>query len=424
MKYVQELGGVMAARIGPQGLADPHWTQAMANARQGVAFVRQAMADNSLPLLNYPARTDDLDALAPHAAWLSGFERLMLFGTGGSSLGAMALTALGPSRGPELVFQDNLEPVGLARILEGDVRRTAFIVISKSGSTAETLAQTLAAMAALEKQGRDFADHFLFVTEPGENLLRRMGARHRIRTLDHDPGVGGRYSVLTLVGLLPAMATGFDAHAVRRGAWAVLQSCLNDADAAPIAGAAAMTELARAHGVSALVLMPYEQRLDQFSRWYAQLWAESLGKDGQGTLPVRALGPVDQHSQVQLYLGGPRDKAYTIILPPHDGAGPLLHSRYAGQDAALDYLDGRTLGDLLMAEGRATAEALIRNGRPTRVMMLGAMDEETMGALFMHFILETILAAQIMGVNAFDQPAVEEGKILTRQYLAETPKRA
>ena len=154
-----------------------------------------------------------------------------------------------------------------------------------------------------------------------------------------------------------------------------------------------------------------------------QLWAESLGKDGKGTLPVRAVGTVDQHSQLQLYLAGPADKLFTVILTEAAGTGRVVPPELA-QGEALSYLAGRKMGDLLDAEQRATAETLIRHGRPTRLLRLGRVDEAAMGALMMHFFLETIITAHLWSVDPFDQPAVEEGKILARQYLGKMRKPA
>jgi glucose-6-phosphate isomerase len=169
--------------------------------------------------------------------------------------------------------------------------------------------------------------------------------------------------------------------------------------------------------------MPYVSRLDAFGLWYRQLWAESLGKDGTGTTPINALGPVDQHSQLQLYLAGPRDKLFTLIQLASAGSGAKIELAAAGPGAAgedaLAPLAGRRLGDLLDAMARATAETLVRNGHPLRLIRLARLDEEVIGALFMHFMLETIVAAGLLGVNPFDQPAVEESKVLARQYLAE-----
>jgi glucose-6-phosphate isomerase len=176
--------------------------------------------------------------------------------------------------------------------------------------------------------------------------------------------------------------------------------------------------LAERRGIGVTVLMPYVDRLAPFGLWFRQLWAESLGKDGKGTTPVRALGAVDQHSQLQLYLAGPADKLFTLLVLQQDGQGALLPPDLAG-DPALAYLAGRRLGDLLAAEQRATATSLLRHGRPTRVLRLPRLDEASLGALFMHFMLETIIAAALWGVDAFDQPAVEQGKVLARQYLGE-----
>jgi len=187
-------------------------------------------------------------------------------------------------------------------------------------------------------------------------------------------------------------------------------------EAPPALGAALAVAAMRA-GLSQTVLMPYVDRLAEFGLWFRQLWAESLGKDGQGTTPIRALGTVDQHSQLQLYLGGPRDKLFTLITAPSAGVGRRV-DRALADDERLGYLAGRSLGDLLDAEARATYETLARNGRPTRLIALDRLDEAGLGALFMHFMLETILTARLIGVDPFDQPAVEEGKVLARRYLA------
>jgi glucose-6-phosphate isomerase len=164
------------------------------------------------------------------------------------------------------------------------------------------------------------------------------------------------------------------------------------------------------------VLMPYGNSLEPFAAWYVQLWAESLGKNGKGTTPVRALGPMDQHSQLQLYLDGPRDKMFTIITTAVQDTGPKIPDLSLPDDE-IEYLAGARIGDLVAAQQQATTEALIRRGRPTRVISLGQIDEAAMGALYMHFILETIVAARMLGVDPFDQPAVDEGKTLMKSYL-------
>src|SRR6185437_14837078 len=157
-------------------------------------------------------------------------------------------------------------------------------------------------------------------------------------------------------------------------------------------------------------------RLSRFAAWYVQLWGESLGKQGQGTTPVAALGPVDQHSQLQLYLDGAPQHLITIIRESCAGRGPRIPPDLA-KLAGASYLAGHSAGDLVAAQQRAIPDALIEAGRPVRTIDLDALDERAIGALMMHFMLETILAGHLLGVDPFDQPAVESGKVITRRYL-------
>ena len=214
---------------------------------------------------------------------------------------------------------------------------------------------------------------------------------------------------------------GLDVVAIRGGAGLALAPVLAKKKAADVPaalGAALSVALAETKGKSIAVLMAYADRLERFTRWYVQLWAESLGKDGKGTTPIAALGPVDQHSQLQLFIAGPRDKLFTVITTDRAGLGPCIDkdlAKLAGEPG----LGGKTIGDLVAAQGRATAETLAKNGCPVRTIHVPRIDEESLGELLMHFMLETIIAAQLIGVDAFDQPAVEEGKVLAKRYLAD-----
>jgi glucose-6-phosphate isomerase len=212
---------------------------------------------------------------------------------------------------------------------------------------------------------------------------------------------------------------GLDVVALREGAGEVLETLLaadGAARSAPALGAAMVLALTRHHGLHAVIMMPYGDRLRLFSNWFAQLWAESLGKDGEGTQPVAAAGPVDQHSLLQLFLDGPADKLLTIIMPATAGTGPRVPDSYRS-DPLIGYLAGRTVGDLTDCQQRATAETFARNGRPMRSIAIARLDERVMGALLMHFMLETIIMGLMMGIDPFDQPAVEQSKVLTREYL-------
>lgn len=412
--------------IGPGGLARADYEPLLAATAAPLAALANHHGAEKPRFLTVPARRDDLAVLAPLAdGFAARFETVVVLGTGGSSLGGQAICALadagfGPRRGhPRLVFIDNIDPDSLDGFWDSvDVTRTGFVAISKSGATAETVAQLC---LCLERLGdRPAGEHVVIVTEPGDNPLRALAGRFAIPTFDHDSGLGGRYSALSVTGALPALIAGLDMAALRAGAEAVCAAALNaasPADSAPAVGAALNVALARSRGGAATVLMPYVDRLRPFAAWVRQLWAESLGKQGGGTTPIPAVGATDQHSQLQLYLAGPRDKLFTLILLARAGTGGRISPDIA-VDPRLAYLAGRTLGDLMAAEQEATADALARNGRPVRVLRLPRLDERALGAMMMHFMLETVIAGHLLGVDPFDQPAVEEGKILARERLA------
>ena len=431
MPYQHVTEHCLAEAIGEGGLSAESYARGLEACQPALARLKQQHDEGSLPLLGLPKRRDDIEAFAPVAAdYRARFEDVVIFGTGGSSLGGQTLYKLvdrgfGPPTGaPRLHFMDNVDPDSFGALLQAlEPAKTGVIAISKSGGTAETLTQLLLLLPRFEAAlGRTaLAQHITVVTEPTDNVLRRLADRFGLPSLEHDPGVGGRFSVLSITGLLPALIAGLDVAALRGGAAEVLDLALTAASAEsapPAVGAAIAVGLLHERRVGQSVIMPYVDRLASFGAWYCQLWAESLGKDGTGTTPIRAVGAVDQHSQLQLYLAGPRDKMFSLMLLDVAGAGERIDAGLA-DDEALAYLRGRAMGDLLDAMGRATAETLARNGRPVRLFKLRALDERTMGALLMHFMLETVIAADLLGVNAFDQPAVEEGKVLARKYLGE-----
>jgi glucose-6-phosphate isomerase len=414
----------------PQGALDRELQRAI----PALDKIRRWREDGTLPLLKLPARRDDLEALVPHVERFAKFEHVVVMGSGGSSLSGKTLVALkdqgfGPAPGrPKVHFMDNVDPATFAAMTGRlPLDRTGFLPISKSGGTPETIAATFTALGALEaKVGKaGIKNQMLAITEATENPLRRLMTRLGCTILEHDPKVGGRYSALSLVGMLPAMIAGVDGAAVREGAASVLDPVLAAKDTkglAPAIGAALSVGLSQERGTNITVLMPYVDRLETFAFWYRQIWAESLGKQGKGTTPVRAMGTIDQHSQVQLYLGGPHDKLYTFVIQDTAGQGSELVPATLGDDKALDYLAGHTMGDLLLAEADATAATLVKDGRPVRVIRIKTIDERVMGALMMHYMLETMFAAELWGIDAFDQPAVEDGKVLTRQYLSQRRK--
>ena len=410
-----------------------NFSETLARTGEALSFIRARHADGALPLLRLPEKRDDIATILGYATLLrDGASDVVFLGTGGSSLGGQTLAQLGgyavPGVGalrdpPRIHFMDNLDPDSYGALLTRlPLKTSRFVTVSKSGGTGETLMQTIAALDAVKAAKLDPHDRFLGISEPAKpgkaNGLRDLLGAHKIRTMDHDPGVGGRFSVLTNVGLLPAAVCGLDIGAFRDGAGDALAPVLGNRppDEVPAAvGAALAVALAASKPIT--VLMAYTDRLERLTRWYVQLWAESLGKDGKGTTPIGALGPVDQHSQLQLYIAGPRDKLFTIVTTSPAGRGPRMSadlSKLAGEPE----FTGKSIGDLVAAQGRATAETLAKNGCPVRTIHLPQVDERHVGELLMHFMLETIIAARLLGVDPFDQPAVEEGKVLAKRYLA------
>lgn len=390
---------------------------------------REGLKLDPLPLFaTTQARAADLAGIKRATDRLMEFETIVVLGTGGSSLGAQVLvqqagwgTASGLANGPMLHFLDNLSAYEMEAVLNpATLSKTAFIAVSKSGETAETLMQFSCALTALEANKLNPADHVICLTEDRPNTLRQLAETYGMSVLDHEKQIGGRFSVLTNVGLLPAALAGLDVEAVRAGAAKVLEDFLNTdtPDTNPaMSGAAAQIAHAKA-GRQISVLMPYDSRLDKIGLWFRQLWAESLGKKGRGTTPVNALGPVDQHSQLQLYLDGPDDKFYTIVQT-RNAPGPQAVSGIGDQDS-LSWLHNRHMEDLVQAECAATYQALLDQNRPVRLVDLGVVTEESLGGLLMNLMLETICAAHLLAVDAFDQPAVEQGKIIARQIMEDT----
>ncbi|HEY7550940.1 MAG TPA: glucose-6-phosphate isomerase [Hyphomicrobiaceae bacterium] len=438
--YEQSVAGCLGGAIGRYGLSEAELAGWFDRLEPAIARLKEEYRNRRLPHLTIPEESADIaEAEAAYAKLTRGARAIIFFGTGGSSLGGQALAQLGgwnipgtadeaQKHRPRTRFYDNLDGHTLASALGSfdDLGAARFVVTSKSGGTPETLVQALAALAAVQAAGLEkrIPEMFLGITEPKvegkANGLRTLFEQHGIPCLDHRPDIGGRFSVLTNVGLLPAIARGLDARAVRAGAKAVVKSLLAAESArgfAPAEGAAVAVALAREKGIRTQVMMPYSDRLGRFAHWFAQLWAESLGKGGQGTAPIACLGPVDQHSQLQLFMDGPHEHLITVVRAPSAGTGPRIDADLANA-AGLGCLAGRTAGDLVAAQSQALPEALARAGRPVRTFDLARLDEASLGALMMHMMLETILAADLMGVDPFDQPAVELAKVITRERVA------
>ncbi|MFN2603393.1 MAG: glucose-6-phosphate isomerase [Gemmatimonadaceae bacterium] len=377
------------------------------------------------------ANDDDLrDQATDFAESVRGkFDDVVILGIGGSALGPIALrTALRPSawntlsseaRGgfPRLHVLDNVDPETITELVYRlDLSRTLIVVTSKSGGTAETMSQYMIADQHVRKAGLAVTDHFVFVTDPVQGALRTLSRSLGIKALDIPPSVGGRYSVLTPVGTLPAALVGIDVSLLLAGASEMADRCETPELARNPAGTFAVLQwLADTRlGKTISVLMPYSDQLRDFAAWFVQLWAESLGKqtpDGAsvGSTPLPALGATDQHSQVQLFMEGPKNKTLTFISVDNRVADVSI-PRSFGDVKELGYLGGHSLAELIDIEQRATAGALAKRGRPNMTIHVESVDPRHVGGLMMLFELATAYAGQLYGVDAFNQPGVELGK--------------
>lgn len=402
---------------------------ALAHPLAGLAAKLRAERQGRPPSFVHLPYRDDTGAIAARAAQIAArYARTIVFGIGGSSLGGETLVqCLGNSRHP-IRFFDNIDPSTLAELDAYDWATTALIVISKSGETAETLAQFLSILPRLETQlGQRLREHVSVITENPAGALWQLATALGLEVIPHPP-VGGRFSALSVVGLLPAAIAGVDIAAVLDGARSMVERCVNeDINSNPAFFQAAAQYLHAQRGRHICVFMPYVDRLRPLGLWYRQLLGESLGKldrmgQAQGLTPAIALGVTDQHSQLQLYLDGPDDKQYTFLVDPRlQQEGLPVPERFKSLPA-VQPLVGHTTGELLQAEYRATRETLTRHHRPNRRFALDTHDPVAIGALMQLLEIEIVAMAELLQVDAFDQPAVEEGKRLAREYLAATTR--
>ena len=372
------------------------------------------------------------------AAALRAYRDVVLVGIGGSSLGTKAIgqavTGTTAKDAPQLHYVENVDPYSLERLLTRlDPTSTAVLCISKSGGTIETVVQYLILRDWLTRSiGREAARRQQWViTDPEQGWLRELAIRENLPSLPVPVRVGGRFSVLSPVGLLPLAVLGVDIEALLRGAADNAARCMTaDVAANPALEIAALSVLLDTQrGKRIAVMMPYINRLRLFVDWYCQLWAESLGKWDRsqpgsapaGTLPVRAMGAVDQHSQLQFYLESRHDKFFTFIelaAWEHDLPVPLdaVDARH------FPYLEGKSMTDIIGAEFRATRQVITDAGHPNMTIRLPALDTYVLGQLIDLYQRTTVYAGLLYGVNPLDQPSVEKGKRLAVQFLRDMPR--
>jgi glucose-6-phosphate isomerase len=347
----------------------------------------------------------------------ANFKHIIHLGTGGSSLGIQALCHALRSSKVRFDFFDNIDPILFVEKLSNvDLSNTGVLVVSKSGNTAETLVQLATIASFFKNQNLDLNHHMAIICQTDANALHEFANAKGLPVVPHNPNIGGRYAVFAEVGILPGLIAGFDMYSFKKGAKNLWEEFKATAKTHPIYTTALHLAATKLHPVNFI----YSERLRVYGAWFAQLWAESLGKTNAagecfGTIPMQAMGAVDQHSQLQLYLGGPKDKFFTFlecldnsVLPVEDL--PIAHEAYLG-------VRGKNLKELYVAEFMATYQTIKDSGITARCIALNEVNTYNMGQLMMGAILETLLVAKIWRVNPFDQPAVESGKKLALHYL-------
>ncbi len=376
--------------------------------------ILEKLKQNPLGFMKLPFRFDVAERILKEVEHYKGFKNLIVLGIGGSALGNITLqNALNhiyynlknERGGPRIFVLDNIDPdwtMSLSEII--DPKETLFNVITKSGTTAETLSNFFYFLKLLKANTNNWKEHLVFTT--GEKgFLREFADENNIKTYPVPEDVGGRYSVLSEVGLFPAALSGIDILALLEGASDAVEN-----EHVPV-NYAALQHYFYKKGKHISIFMPYSKKLESMADWFCQLWAESLGKNEHtGPTPVKALGTTDQHSQIQLYMEGPRDKVITF-LSVRKGC-PELQLDFKGH-----FLGDKSIGKIFQAESTATIKALTEVGRPNMSFEIPEIDAYNIGELIYQLEMACCITGYMFGVNPFDQPGVELGKKLTHEIL-------
>jgi len=372
---------------------------------------------NELPALNIVKDVSLLDyTIEQTEKFKRNKKNFVVFGTGGSNLGARALINTLIKEPKNILFFDNIDPLffenGISNL---DLNTTGFIIISKSGTTPETLSQFGSIInIAREKNNLDILfKNSLVVTEFKDSPLFNIAKKNNCTLLEHKKDIGGRYSIFSNVGMIPAILADLDVKKIHLGASKVIEKN----DFLDTFKFAQIFKFCSSNNYLSNVMMTYSDGLNYFGKWYLQLWAESIGKKDRGISAMHAIGTTDQHSQLQLYLDGPKDKFFTFIKSDYYKKGLKIDAEIMKEES-VNYLIDKTMGDLMHAEQEATIDTFKLNNFKFREILLNEINEEAMGTLMAVSIMETIAACIYFEVDPFDQPAVEQGKILTKKYLS------
>lgn len=409
-----DLSNILSDEIGDKGLK---LSEIEENSLRAIEMLKKRPY-SELDFLELPFQ--DIGPLKEIAKRAKDYEYFLLLGIGGSALGPkVLLESLSPfhnlRRKPKIFIYDNVDPATLKNILEiVDLKKTLINVISKSGSTSETLASFLIFWKLIRDRKLSPQEHFVFTTDPEKGNLRKIAEEYGIPSLSIPRNIGGRYSVLTPVGLFLAEVIGVDSRSLLEGASEITKKALNNnLSENPMACLASSLYLADTmKNLKIVVFLPYSDRLRSLGEWFSQLWAESLGKEGKGTTPYPSLGTTDQHSQLQLWMEGPEDKVVLFLSVERHGYQEEIPEEFHDIEG-LRFLGGHTLEDLINTEQLATEMALWQSKKPNLKIIMPKIDPYYIGQIFQFLQVTTAMAGLLYGVNPFNQPGVELGKRLT-----------
>ncbi|MCQ2409573.1 MAG: glucose-6-phosphate isomerase [Clostridia bacterium] len=430
-----DFNNMMESSIGDQGIKESDIEAVKDKAKDAYQYFEQNRGKGWMEWSELPYNQENVvrDIIYEAAEIRAKYKNFVVLGIGGSALGPMAVfNALchlkyndleEKKRGVKFYVEDNVDPERMYALLDViDPKETVFNVITKSGATSETMSQYLIITDILKKKcGEEWAKHIIATTSENKGNLIKLAKKEGFKTYFIPEGVGGRFSELCPVGLLPAAVLGIDIISLLRGASEIDKACnSSDPYKNPALMAATLQFIAMNKGKNISVMMPYADSLKLMADWYCQLWGESLGKaaDLQGNIvhagqtPVKALGVTDQHSQVQLYTEGPFDKVITLI-GVKNFRKDIEIAQGVEEFPDVNFLCGHTMGELINTEREATEYALTRSKHMNNTILLDSVNANTIGQLMMFFQLETAYVGKMLNIDTFNQPGVEEGKNAT-----------
>ncbi|MDX1949231.1 MAG: hypothetical protein SFT90_01875 [Rickettsiales bacterium] len=412
----QEISNCFAEKIGEFGIKKTDFEQ----AKQHMISLLPKILQDKQPVFDFENLEERISEARDISKKISeNAETIYVLGTGGATLCGQTILGLISNsfiRRKNIVFIDNVDPFTIKQISEDiDVSKSHFLVISKSGGTLETITQFLYFLSLVESKTKDISENFTIIShlDNENNIIRNIAEDLKIRVLEHHK-VGGRFSIFTNVSLIISDFVGLDISKFLNSAKNYFDDCFNQKNLDAVDGA--VLNVLFSGRCASNVIFPYEDRLKNFNSWYSQIYAESLGKNNSAMSPIRAVGTLDQHSQLQQFLQGRKDKFFTLIASERKNLGDVVYSKNIAKYAP-NYLKNKKIGDVINASFESTITTFFKNNIPARILKIPRLDEEVMGQLCAFSVLEIVLIGYYFQLNVFDQPAVEQGKKIAIDIL-------